>query len=370
MWVPNSWHSKIGCSTSRCVFDLASKSAERQRLEKRALAADFWSDVGQAQKIMRRLTSLRDELETWDRLAAERSELAELYELAEVESDQEIIVEISDDLGRLHERLDALESRLALSGPYDDRTAILSVHAGAGGTESQDWAEMLLRMYLRWAERRRYRTDVLDRSDGEEAGIKSVALACAGRHAYGHLKAERGVHRLVRISPFDASRRRHTSFALVEVVPEVPDDRTVVISPDDIEIDTFRASGAGGQHVNKTSSAVRIRHRPSGIVVTCQNERSQFQNRDVAMRLLRAKLLERKLQEQEAEQARLRGEPVSAEWGNQIRSYVLHPYSMVKDLRTSVETSNAQAVLDGDLDAFIEAWLRSQIGTSADTPMR
>jgi peptide chain release factor 2 len=260
-----------------------------------------------------------------------------------------------------------MESRLLLSEPYDERPAIVSVYAGAGGTESQDWAEMLLRMYLRWAERNRYRTEILDQTEGEEAGLKSVTVAIDGRWAYGRLRSERGVHRLVRISPFDSQNRRHTSFALVEVMPEVPEDAAIEIDERDLTVDTYRASGAGGQHVNKTDSAVRITHLPTGIVVTCQNERSQIQNRERAMAVLRAKLVERAEEEREAEMARLRGEHVEAGWGNQIRSYVLQPYTMVKDLRTGVETSNPSAVLDGDLDAFIEGYLRSRIGEVATT---
>jgi peptide chain release factor 2 len=260
-----------------------------------------------------------------------------------------------------------MEARLLLSEPYDERPAIVSVHAGAGGTESQDWAEMLLRMYLRWAERNKYRTEILDQTEGEEAGLKSVTVAIDGRWAYGRLRSERGVHRLVRISPFDSQNRRHTSFALVEVMPEVPEDAAIEIDERDLKVDTYRASGAGGQHVNKTDSAVRITHLPTGIVVTCQNERSQIQNRERAMAVLRAKLVERAEEEREAQMARLRGEHVEAGWGNQIRSYVLQPYTMVKDLRTGVETSNPGGVLDGDLDAFIEGYLRSRIGEAATT---
>jgi len=288
-------------------------------------------------------------------------------ELAAGEADggADLAADLQRDLDKLSADWTRMEGRLLLSEPYDERPAIVSVHAGAGGTESQDWAEMLLRMYLRWAERSRYRTEILDQTEGEEAGLKSVTVAIDGRWAYGRLKSERGVHRLVRISPFDSQNRRHTSFALVEVMPEVPEDAAIEIDEKDLRVDTYRASGAGGQHVNKTDSAVRITHLPTGIVVTCQNERSQTQNRERAMVVLRAKLAERAEEEREAEMARLRGQHVEAGWGNQIRSYVLQPYTMVKDLRTGVETSNPTAVLDGDLDAFIEGYLRSRIGEPA-----
>ena len=292
-----------------------------------------------------------------------------MAELAAAEPDggAALAADLERDLAALSADWNRMEGRLLLSEPYDERPAIVSVHAGAGGTESQDWAEMLLRMYLRWAERNKYRTEILDQTEGEEAGLKSVTVAIDGRWAYGRLRSERGVHRLVRISPFDSQNRRHTSFALVEVMPEVPEDAAIEIDERDLKVDTYRASGAGGQHVNKTDSAVRITHLPTGIVVTCQNERSQTQNRERAMAVLRAKLVERQEEEREAEMARLRGEHVEAGWGNQIRSYVLQPYTMVKDLRTGVETSNPGAVLDGDLDAFIEGYLRSRIGEAAAT---
>jgi peptide chain release factor 2 len=246
---------------------------------------------------------------------------------------------------------------LLFSGPYDERNALLTISAGAGGTEATDWAEMLMRMYLRWAERHRARTEILDQLEGEQAGIKSATLAIDGRRAYGWLRAERGVHRLVRISPYDAQKRRQTTFALVEVVPEVEDDVEVEVNPDDLRIDTYRATGAGGQHVNKTDSAVRITHLPTGIVAQSQNERSQMQNRETAMKILRARLLERALEAREQEMAAIRGEHVEAGWGNQIRSYVLHPYQMVKDHRTEHETSDTSGVLDGDLDSFMQAEL-------------
>ena len=259
-----------------------------------------------------------------------------------------------------------LRTELLFSGEYDERDALLTISAGAGGTEATDWAQMLLRMYLRWAERHRFATEILDQTEGEEVGLKSVTVAVDGRDAYGYLRAERGVHRLVRISPFDSQKRRQTTFGLVEVLPEVEDDVEVEIDPDDLRIDTFRATGHGGQNVNKTDSAVRITHLPTGIVTQSQNERSQLQNKDTAMKVLRARLLERALEEREAQLAAIRGEHVEAGWGHQIRSYVLHPYQMVKDLRTEVETSNTGAVLDGDLDAFMLAELEREATMGGD----
>jgi peptide chain release factor 2 len=308
---------------------------------------------------------LKNRVEGWHRLVDEAASLHDLAAIAE--GDPALGAEIERDSKKLAAEVDALEFQTLLSGEYAENGAIVTVHAGAGGTESQDWAEMLFRMYIRWAEKHEFKVEVLDRSEGEEAGIKSATIEVDGLYAYGYLRAERGVHRLVRLSPYDAAHRRHTSFALVEVLPYIEQaEEAVEINPDDLRIDTYRSSGAGGQHVNKTDSAVRITHLPTGIVVTCQNERSQMQNREVAMRILTGKLLERRLEEREAEQARLKGKHVEAGWGNQIRSYVLHPYNMVKDHRTGYETSNTTAVLDGDLDGFIEAYLRQNPYAGSD----
>ena len=314
---------------------------------------------------MRELDRLRAEVSTWTTLAKSANDQEEMLDLAEAESDAAIIQEVSEETARLATQLEELEFQLHLSGPYDERSAILAVHAGAGGTESQDWAQMLMRMYLRWAERRGYQTSVLDLCEGEEAGIKSVTIEIAGRFAYGYAKAERGVHRLVRLSPYDSAHRRHTSFALVEVLPTVEAAVEVAINPDDIKIDVFRSSGAGGQNVQKTSTAIRITHLPTGIVVTCQNERSQIQNRETALKILQSRLLAVEQERREEEHAKLKGQHLAAGWGNQIRSYVLHPYTMVKDHRTDAETSNTASVLDGDLDYLIEAYLRSQVGEEA-----
>lgn len=311
---------------------------------------------------MRHLTRIKEEVELWNGLEKQIVELLGLLELAEAEKDESLVAEIEADVGEIEQQLDTLRLQLMLGGDYDPRDAIVAIHAGAGGTESQDWAEMLLRMYLRWAERRGYRTSVLDLSPGEEAGIKSATIEVIGPFAYGYLKSERGVHRLVRLSPFDAAHRRHTSFALVEVMPEVESDIEININPDDLRVDVFRSSGAGGQNVQKNSTAVRITHIPTGIVVSCQNERSQLQNREAAMKVLRARLIELEQEKREEEQARLKGEHVAAGWGNQIRSYVLHPYNMVKDHRTDWQTSNTAAVLDGELDQLIEAYLKSKLG--------
>jgi peptide chain release factor 2 len=305
------------------------------------------------------MSQLKEAVATWRNLEKKVADLAALVDISVAEKDRSLEEEIPLEIERIEHRLEELEFELQLGGEYDRRGAMLAIHAGAGGTESQDWAQMLLRMYLRWAERRGYEADVIETSPGEEAGIKSVLIEVKGDYAYGYLRGERGVHRLVRISPFDASHSRHTSFALVEVMPVVESSVDINISSDDIKVDVFRSSGPGGQHMQKTSSAVRITHLPTGLVVTCQNERSQLRNKETAMRVLRSRLLELELEKKTEEQIKLKGEHITAEWGNQIRSYVLHPYKMVKDHRTGYETSNPTAVLDGDLDELLKAYLRS-----------
>jgi peptide chain release factor 2 len=317
--------------------------------------------VERAQKTMQQLTRLKGDVNLWRGLSKRVQDSLTLLELAQEDQDQAMAEEIESEVERVSTELDRLEFLLRFSGPHDAKDAILSIHAGAGGTESQDWAEMLLRMYLRWAEQHDYETEMLDTMFGDEAGIKSVTVSVVGRYAYGYLRGERGVHRLVRLSPFDAAHRRHTSFALVEVMPDVEEEIEIEIKPDDLKIEVFRAAGAGGQHVQKNATAVRITHIPTGIVASCQNERSQVQNRLMAMKVLRARLFALEEAKQEEELAKLKGEHVSAGWGNQIRSYVLHPYHMVKDLRTDYETGNATAVLDGNLDPFMEAYLQSTI---------
>ena len=309
---------------------------------------------------MRLLAEKKRVVQRWRGL---EKKLADIGELAGIsEGDESILADLNKELEELAKQVDEYEFQLAFSGEYDARNAIMAIHAGAGGTESQDWAEMLMRMYLRWAERRGFETEILDISPGDEAGIKRAVIAFKGEYAAGYLKSEHGVHRLVRLSPFDSDHARHTSFALVEILPEAESDIEVNIKPDDIKIETFRSSGPGGQHMQKTSSAVRITHIPTGIVVSCQSERSQHMNKDFALKILRARLLEMELEKQEAEKAKLKGKRIDAGWGNQIRSYVLHPYRMVKDHRTDYETSNTEAVLDGALDGFIDAYLRSIMG--------
>jgi peptide chain release factor 2 len=311
---------------------------------------------------MQEIAALEAEVGQWRTIDAKVKELAELLELAQGEADEALLAEIDTESATVESALASMRLRLLMSGPHDGCNAIISIYAGAGGTESQDWAEMLLRMYLRWAERHGYAAEIIDQMEGEEAGLKSVTVEIKGQNVYGYLRSERGVHRLVRISPFDNAHRRHTSFAMVEAIPDVASHIEVEINPDDIKMDVFRASGHGGQNVQKTSTAVRITHAPTGIVVTCQNERSQIQNRERAMAVLKSRLYDLEQQRQEEERAKLRGEHVSAGWGNQIRSYVLHPYRMVKDLRTEWETGNTTAILDGEIDGLIEAYLQYQVG--------
>ena len=309
---------------------------------------------------MRHLAEQKKMVAKWRELEKKVTDTAELLSLTE--EDASLMAEIQSETEKLGSQLDEMELEMAFGSEYDARSAILAIHAGAGGTESQDWAEMLMRMYLRWAEQRGYQAEVLDVSTGEEAGIKSAIIEVGGSYACGYLKSEHGVHRLVRLSPFDADHARHTSFALVEVMPEAEADVDVGIEPDDLKVEVFRSSGPGGQHMQKTSSAVRLTHLPTGLVVTCQSERSQHQNKEIALRILTSRLLELELEKRAEERARLKGDRIAAGWGNQIRSYVLHPYKMVKDHRTNHETSNAEAVLDGDLDSFITAYLRSRMG--------
>jgi peptide chain release factor 2 len=311
---------------------------------------------------MQDLSDLKSEVGHWRDLHKRAADALELLELAEDDADQTLVVEIEAEAQEIEAELRRREFELVLSGPHDRDPALLALHAGAGGTDAQDFVQMLMRMYLRWAEQQGFQTEILDSLRGQEAGFKSVTIGVAGPYAYGYLKAERGVHRLVRLSPFDEAHRRHTSFVLVEVMPELSDDIEIDLNPDDLRIDVFKASGAGGQHVQKNATAVRVTHLPTGIVVSCQNERSQTQNREVALKILRGKLYDLEQQKHEEEQARLKGQHVSAGWGNQIRSYVLHPYHMIKDLRTGYETGNSVAVLDGQIQDFIEAYLQSTIG--------
>lgn len=315
---------------------------------------------------MRQLSEQKRIVEQWRSMEKKTVEISELISLAEEEKDTSLQNGIEAEVSALTTQLEKLELELAFSGEYDSRNALLSIHAGAGGTESMDWADMLLRMYLRWAERRGYKTEVLDITRGEEVGVKSVTISISGDYAFGYLKSEHGVHRLVRLSPFDSDHARHTSFVLVEVIPEAETDTDLNINPDDLHIEAFRSSGPGGQHMQKTSSAVRITHLPSGLVVTSQSERSQHQNKDIAMRILVSRLLELELEKQAEEKAKLKGKRIEAGWGNQIRSYVLHPYRMVKDHRTDYETGDTEAVLAGEIDDFITAYLRSIAGRQDD----
>jgi peptide chain release factor 2 len=309
---------------------------------------------------MRRLSEQKRVVQEWREMEKKLADIAELIPLAA--EDASLEAEVQTEIKEMSARLDEMELETAFRGEFDARNAILAIHAGAGGTESQDWAQMLMRMYLRWAERRGYKAEILDTSSGEEAGIKSATISISGAYAAGFLKSEHGVHRLVRLSPFDADHARHTSFVLVEVMPEAEGDVDVKIEPADLRIDVFRSSGPGGQHMQKTSTAVRIVHVPTGTTVSCQSQRSQLQNKETALKILKSRLLKLELAKRDEERAKLKGKHVSAEWGNQIRSYVLHPYKMVKDHRTDYETSNADAVLDGELDAFITAYLRSTLG--------
>ena len=341
------------------VFDIPGKSERIKELETRVQQSDFWDDPQSAQKVMQELSSLREKVEEWDAIGRRAHDALDLYTMAE--DDPSLLAELETEATALEADLESREFALAMSGPHDSASAILSIHAGAGGTEAQDWAQMLLRMYLRWAEKHKFKTFITDETEGEEAGLKSVTVEVNGPNAYGLLKAEKGVHRLVRLSPFDSANRRHTSFAKVEVMPVLDEDIEVQIDPKDIEIEVFLSSGAGGQNVQKNQTAVRIRHLPTGLIVTSQNERSQTQNREMAMRVLRGRLYEMEQEKLAIEKAKLKGKIEDANFGSQIRSYVLHPYQMVKDLRTNVETGNTAAVLDGDIDMFIEAWLKSNL---------
>ncbi len=320
----------------------------------------FWDDTEKAQKINQELNDVKISVDKYKALCKKFDDMQVLWEMAMEEEDDSLEAEVTSEMQEIRQALNELELEVLLSGPYDANNAILTLHAGAGGTEAQDWTQMLLRMYGRWAERHGFSVETADLLPGDEAGVKSATLFIKGHNAYGYLRSEKGIHRLVRISPFDAAARRHTSFSACDIMPEIDDAVEVAINMDDVRVDTYRASGAGGQHINKTSSAVRMTHIPTGVVVQCQNERSQIQNREQCMKMLRARLFELEQEKKEQELAALEGDQQKIEWGSQIRSYVFHPYNMVKDHRTSAETGNTQAVMDGDLDMFIEAYLRAK----------
>lgn len=340
------------------IFDLPEKKSRLSELEKLAENPDLWDNREKAQGILKKIVDLRDEINGLEKL---KLQITDSHDLALL-GDESIRADLEKELADIEHQLDQLELSTLLSEEYDHGNALLAIHAGAGGTDSQDWAEMLERMYLRWAEKNNFKAEILDRSVGEEAGIKSVTIAVDGKYAYGYMKSEKGVHRLVRLSPFDAAHRRHTSFAQVEILPDIDQDNMPIDIPqEDVRIDIFKSSGAGGQNVQKNSTAIRLLHIPTGIIVTCQNERSQLQNRENAFRVLKAKLLEIRRVEQEKELSKLRGVYQKAEWGSQIRSYVLHPYQLAKDHRTEFEVGNVNAVLDGDLNGFIEAYLKYNI---------
>jgi peptide chain release factor 2 len=344
-------------------FDVAAKSELIKKLEDSTAVPSFWDDAEKAQKVIQELKQLRDEIDPVRTFTERLDDLELTLALAEEDNDEVLYAEAQEKAAKMLQEMDRMELALLFRGHYDSNSAIISIHPGAGGTESQDWAAMLVRMYTRWAERKNYQVEVMDLLPGDEAGIKSATLLVKGKNAFGSLKAERGVHRLVRISPFDAAKRRHTSFASLDVLPEVEEeDQDVVINSDDLKIDTFRARGAGGQHVNTTDSAVRITHLPTGIVVQCQNERSQHSNRDRAMKILRARLADLYERQQAEQLSNLRGDQKEIAWGSQIRSYVFQPYTLVKDHRTGVEAGNIEAVIDGDLDQFIESYLRQTVG--------
>lgn len=343
------------------VFDVAAKEARIAELEEKIADAEFWNSPAAAQAVMRELTRLREQVSVWQSISRSLTDTLELAQMG----DESLQEELSAEVERLSGEVSRLEFQTLMSGDYDDENAILAIHAGAGGTEAQDWAQMLQRMFIRWAEQHGMKVEILDESAGDEAGIKSCMMSIGGRYAFGWLKSERGVHRLVRISPFDGSSRRHTSFAKVEVWPDVAEEIEIDIDEKDLRVDRFRASGAGGQHVQKNETAVRITHIPTGLVVSCQNQRSLTQNTQVAMNILKAQLFDLARRNQKAEIAALKGEDVDAAWGSQIRSYVLQPYKMIKDHRTGHEVGNTQAVLDGRLDDFMEAYLRRQVGEDA-----
>ncbi len=342
-------------------FDVIHKEQELHSLEKQTMNNEFWNDAENSSKILKQINILKNKVEVYKKLQSELNNIIEMDELIRLEPDEELSREVIKSTLKIEKEIDRLEITTLLSGKYDNNNAILTIHPGAGGTEAQDWAEMLYRMYARWANAHGYELKELDYLEGEEAGLKSVTFSINGEYAYGYLKSEMGVHRLVRISPFDAGGRRHTSFASIEVLPEITDDIELDINPDDIKMDVYRASGAGGQHINKTSSAVRLTHIPTGIVVACQTERSQFQNKDTAMKMLKSKLLNLKEKEQKDTIDELKGIQMDIAWGSQIRSYVFCPYTLVKDHRTNYEVGNVQSVMDGDLDGFIDSYLKWNI---------